>query len=118
MEPWPEVGHRRGALEDLARAGIDLGALRPMVLRRDSASWSSSSSIGMARVNRLPKVRSTSSGASPGAVDEPGGRLEEALAHRDEDERGHAGRPPWRARATSLSPVVFGACPRPSTTTR
>ena len=35
----------------------------PMVLRRDSDSCSRSSSMGMARVKRLPKVRSTSSGA-------------------------------------------------------
>jgi hypothetical protein len=35
----------------------------PMVLRRDSDNCSRSSSMGMARVKRLPKVRSTSSGA-------------------------------------------------------
>ena len=35
-----------------------------MVLRSDSASWSSSSSMATARVIRLPNVRSASSGAS------------------------------------------------------
>ena len=34
-----------------------------MVLRSDSASWSSSSSIGMARERRVPKVLIASSGA-------------------------------------------------------
>ncbi len=36
----------------------------PRVLRSDSATCSSSSSMGMARDRRLPKVRSTASGAS------------------------------------------------------
>ena len=38
--------------------------LRARVLRSDSATWSSSSSMGMARDSRLPNVRSTASGAS------------------------------------------------------
>ena len=43
---------------------VHTSAATPMVLRNDSASCSSSSSRGMARDRRLPKVRSTASGAS------------------------------------------------------
>ena len=57
------VGHRRRP----ARAGpacpVQISARRSTsTLRSDSASCSSSSSIGMARLSRLPQVRSTSSG--------------------------------------------------------
>jgi hypothetical protein len=63
MERGPASGTET-ALSRTSPMPVYTSALtNPMVLRSDSANCSRSSSIGMARVNRLPKVRRTSSGA-------------------------------------------------------
>ena len=64
IEPGPKSG-TDAVRSSTSPAPVKTSALaRAIVFRSDSASCSSSSSIGMARVSRLPKVRSTSSGAS------------------------------------------------------
>ena len=88
-----------------------------MVLRSDSASWSSSSSIDTARVIRLPNVRRVSPGAS---------RVPYTNLVAKATSRPLIGRYPIAARAAATmenprilrSALLSGASPRPSTMTR
>ena len=109
----PEVGNRRRALEHLARAGVDLGAgqahglaqrlgqLQQQLVHRDGPGQPAAEGP-QHLVGRLTR-----------AVDEAGGRLAGTAHGPGRRSARRRRRPPWRAPATSLSPVVFGAWPEP-----
>ena len=89
--PRTQVGHGRSALQDFARTRVDLGTGQAHRLAERFGELEQQLVHGDGTGQSTAEGAQDLVGCFPRSVDEPGGGLEEACPHGDEDEGGHPG---------------------------